>query len=234
MRFTRVVRLCVLHVLPSHGSMTRHALPSAGSRRCGSPDSQVIRRAPTPRRPSRRTSFPSLGGTTAAPSCSSPTAPGAGPRIIPELVSRAPAGLCRWRRRGLPSSRGTLMIIRPVLRPRRDRTGPLGPRVDLPDRAPAPDNNEGSPRGLISGLNRTAFDLAVYASRGQLPARHARLASGRWPSFAGRDWLPTGFRRKVSSVRCPPLPSFLAQCQTRPRRVLQRKGLENLLPPMLT
>ena len=36
---------------------------------------------------------------------------------------------------------------------------------ELPGAAPASDNNEGSPRGLISGLNRTAFDLAVYASQ---------------------------------------------------------------------
>lgn len=119
---------------------------------------------------------------------------GHGRWIILELVSRVLRPAFRWRRWGLPSSRATLMIIRPVLRPRRDRTGPLGPGVDLSDMAPAFDNDEDSPRELISGLNRTAFDLAVYASRGQLPARHARLASGRWPSFAGRDWLPAGFR----------------------------------------
>ncbi len=37
-------------------------------------------------------------------------------------------------------------------------------KSELPGAAPAWDNDEGSPREKISGLNRTAFDLAVYAS----------------------------------------------------------------------
>ena len=62
-------------------------------------------------------------------------------------VKRAlhPASLERRRRR-LPSSRGTLMIIRPVLRPRRDRAGSWGPGVSLPDAAPAADHGEDSTR----------------------------------------------------------------------------------------
>jgi len=46
--------------------MTRHPLPSTGSPGVGSPASAVLRRAPSPGRPSRRTSFPSLGGTARA------------------------------------------------------------------------------------------------------------------------------------------------------------------------
>ena len=46
----------------------------------------------------------------------------------------------------------------------------------------------------ISGLNRTASGLTVYASQGGLPLHHARLASGCWPSFAGRD----SFTRRVA------------------------------------
>ena len=38
-----------------------------------------------------------------------------------ELVSRCSGRPSRWRRQGLPSSRGTLLIIRHVLRPRSDR-----------------------------------------------------------------------------------------------------------------
>ena len=38
-----------------------------------------------------------------------------------ELVSRSSNRQSRWRRQGLPSSRGTLLIIRHVLRPRRDQ-----------------------------------------------------------------------------------------------------------------
>jgi hypothetical protein len=50
------------------------------------------------------------------------------------------------------------------------------------------------PREVISGLNRTALALAVYASPGGLPAQDARRASGCWPSSTGWDWLPTGFQ----------------------------------------
>jgi len=34
----------------------------------------------------------------------------------------------------------------------------------MPGTAPASDHDEGSRRVVISGLNHTAFDLAVYAS----------------------------------------------------------------------
>ena len=39
----------------------------------------------------------------------------------------------------------------------------------------------------ISGLNGTARSLAVYASQGELPHRHARLASGWLASLSWRD-----------------------------------------------
>ena len=52
---------------------------------------------------------------------------------------------------------------------------------------------------IISGLNHTARSLAVYASQGELPHRHARLASGWLASLSGRElvtrWVPMkGFR----------------------------------------
>jgi hypothetical protein len=57
---------------------------------------------------------------------------------------------------------------------------------------------------FISGLNRTARSLAVYASQRRLLGRHARLASGRWPSSAGRGSMPRrvpsrGFRDTIAS-----------------------------------
>ena len=79
----------------------------------------------------------------------------------------------------------------------------------LPGAAPATDNDEGSPRVLISGLNRTAFDLAVYASQGWSPTRHARLASGCWSSSTGRDWLPAGFHLKGFKLRLSSSPELL-------------------------
>jgi len=42
-------------------------------------------------------------------------------------------------------------------------------------------------RSRISGLNHTARSLAVYASQGGSPHRHARLASGWLASLSGRD-----------------------------------------------
>src|SRR5215472_8489589 len=52
---------------------------------------------------------------------------------------------------------------------------------------------------IISGLNHTARSLAVYASQGELPHHHARLASGWLAGLSGRElvtrWVPTkGFR----------------------------------------
>ena len=78
---------------------------------------------------------------------------------------------------------------------------------ELPGAAPATDHDEGSPRVVISGLNRTAFDLAVYASQGWSPTHHARLASGCWSGSTGRDWLPAGFHLKGFK-----LPTILLVC----------------------
>ena len=67
---------------------------------------------------------------------------------------------------------------------------------------------------MISGLNRTAFDLAVYASQGWSPTHHARLASGCWSGSTGRDWLPAGFHLKGFKLPTIPLSrAFFAQCQ---------------------
>ena len=63
-----------------------------------------------------------------------------------------------------------------------------------------------------SGLNHTAWALAIYASQCPSPGHHARLASGCRASSTGRDWLPARFHRKVLEFRpmssCPPFPSF--------------------------
>ena len=82
---------------------------------------------------------------------------------------------------------------------------------ELPGAAPASDKDEGSPRVLISGLNRTAFDLAVYASQGWSPTHHARLASGCWSGSTGRDWLPAGFHLKGFKLRLSSSPELLAR-----------------------
>ena len=70
---------------------------------------------------------------------------------------------------------------------------------ELPDTAPACVHDEGSRRLVLSGLNHTTFDLAVYASQDGSPHRHARLASGCWSSFARRDSYPRGFSERFQS-----------------------------------
>ena len=69
----------------------------------------------------------------------------------------------------------------------------------LPDTAPACVHDEGSRRLVLSGLNHTTFDLAVYASQDGSPHHLARLASGCWSSFARRDSYPQGFSERFQS-----------------------------------
>jgi len=86
---------------------------------------------------------------------------------------------------------------------------------ELPGAAPATDHGESSTRVVISGLNRTAFDLAVYVSQGWSPIHHARLASGCWSGSTGRDWLPAGFHLKGFKLPTILLSrAFLARGQT--------------------
>jgi hypothetical protein len=167
-----------------------------GVPRDGSPASSVIQSTPTSCRPSRVTSFPSLRGTAAAPWVSFPQTQGA---------TTAGQGLLT----GLPHT-GFIGGD--------DRTSqvPGGPRYEralffdpggifalgryrasmLPS---AFTTASASAISIISGLNHTARSLAVYASQGELPHHHARLASGWLASLSGRElatrWVPTkGFR----------------------------------------
>jgi hypothetical protein len=76
---------------------------------------------------------------------------------------------------------------------------PCGTKCDAPDAARACVQDEGSRRLVISGLNHTTFGLAVYASQGGSPHRHARLASGCWPGFTRRDSYPQGSNERFLS-----------------------------------
>ena len=146
---------------------------------------------------------------------SSPPAPDAEPWINLELVGGISSRLSRWKRQGLPSSRRNPCDHSPYSSDPGVTRQAEWAMSKLPGAAPATDHDEGSPRVVISGLNRTAFDLAVYASQGWSPAHHARLASGCWPGSTGRDWLPAGFHLKgFTASNYPPFPSFLARGQT--------------------
>ena len=118
----------------------------------------------------------------------------------------AGVGLAEGRRRsgGVPSSWGTLLCLRPVLRPRRDRRcAGLSGRRHGPTRI---GNDEGSPREVISGLNHTASALAVYASPGGSPHRtqDSLLAAGQaLPGGIRTRRVPTKGFRNVSYITSP-------------------------------
>ncbi len=70
-------------------------------------------------------------------------------------------------------------------------------RVDTAFRLP---NDVGARQYYLSRLNHAACTLPVYASQRGSLRHHATLDAGWWPTFAGRDWVPAGLRRKVSEI----------------------------------
>src|SRR5262249_8093978 len=75
-----------------------------------------------------------------------PDGPGHGAVDRPGVGQPGLRPASRWRRQGLPSSRGALMIVRHVLRPRWDQARGWDQVSLMPDAAPASDKDEGSPR----------------------------------------------------------------------------------------
>ena len=162
-----------------------------------------------------------------------PPAPDAEPWINRELVGGISSRLARWKRQGLPSSRRNPCDHSPYSSDPGVTRQAEWTMSELPGAAPATDNDEGSPRVLISGLNRTAFDLAVYASQGWSPTRHARLASGCWSGSTGRDWLPAGFHLKGFKLRLSSSPELLASFSARCRFIFSGKN-DELTPDFLS
>jgi hypothetical protein len=158
-------------------------------------------------RPSRRTSLPSFGGTSAftrsfrssADECAAEAwswSPGGSGRDCAEETTGSPKFLgnphCR-----LPCSvdAGRTAGTRPV------QCSSVAPGIRTA-KAPA--------KGL-STLNSMAFGLAVYASPRELPRFDARLASSRWSDATGRAFHPQGSNERFQSVSLtshPPSPSF--------------------------
>ena len=184
-------------MFPSHGSTVWRPLPSPGSGRWPFPRFAGTRGRSDARSPLARRSVAFASRYHGVRLCSS---------LLPARrrleawgfrVWQPRANRCPWRRPGLPGSWGTLVSLCRVLRPRQDRTHQA---AAVCRRGPRYVHDEGSCDTYLSRLNGTAGGLAVYASPGRLPGRDARLASGGWPSATGRDWLPAGFRRKVSPM----------------------------------
>jgi hypothetical protein len=74
---------------------------------------------------------------------------------------------------------------------------------------------------LISGLNHTARTLAVYASQGGLLHRHARLASGGWPTLPGGTGYPSGPNERFQVIPS----SFPRLCLAHPFQSIEITGL---------
>jgi hypothetical protein len=70
-------------------------------------------------------------------------------------------------------------------------------------------------RVLISRLNHTASIPAAYASSSTLPYSHARLASGCWLGFTGREFNPLDSDERFLSNCCglPPFPGLACRDQ---------------------
>ena len=72
---------------------------------------------------------------------------------------------------------------------------------ELPGAAPATDHDEGSPRVLISGLNHTAFDLAVYASQWKSPTTAQDSLPTAGPALPDGVGYPQGFDERFHILR---------------------------------
>src|SRR6476660_8666000 len=66
----------------------------------------------------------------------------------------------------------------------------------MPGMAPASENDEGSPRMVISRLNHTAFDLAVYASQGPSPVTTQDSLPAADPALPGGIGYPQGSSKR--------------------------------------
>ncbi len=179
-------------MFPAYGSMTRRP---ASLHRVLTGRVPLLRwyyqGATTPCRSSRRTSFPSFGGTAdgrlrfrshrrqATNTCDAGLIGHPGRPPIPGV---------RAETTGPPTFLGNpdcayALLFDPG---RTDHTRPfsvrrLGPRSD---------HDEGSCGNCLSRLYHTAWALAVYASQDGSLHHHARLASGCRPSSTGRAWYP--------------------------------------------
>jgi hypothetical protein len=174
--------------------MSRRALRSTGSLRLGSPDSSLLRRAPTPRHPSRRASLPSLGGTAA---------------IQRPEVARSP--------KFLGNPRHTCPGSPTPAEPRELASGTSPYVALLRHRLPGPWTRRlpATPYFGVQfrGLHARCLRFVVTVAR--LPLYdHARLASG-WGLSLGRTGVqPAGSLQSVSAIDgltwLPPLRGFLA------------------------
>ena len=206
--------------------MTRPPLPSTESLRVGSPASQVLLTAPTSRRPSRLTSFPSLGGTSASSVHSLP--------LAARRSSLGPGGLChpappmrRVSLRGgdwISQVPGNPLVYVPCsLTPACFCARSLR-RFGIAFRSV---KSVGLRQDCLFGAQSHGPHTRCLRFAATVSRVHARLASGWRPTLAGRDWLPAGFKRTPDPVFDYGIGSLL--CQASPGALtgdIRTRGLQ--------
>jgi hypothetical protein len=105
------------------------------------------------------------------------------------LPSRSSSRNCQ----DLPSSRGTLVTIRPVLRPRRDRIRGMGPRSQRIRHGPRLEAQRGLSTFVNFGAQSHGFWSGCLRFAEMVAHRHARLASGCWSPLDRTGFEPAGF-----------------------------------------
>jgi len=186
--------------------MTRHPPSLHGVPRRDSPASSVLLRCYDALSPSRRTSFPSLGGTAMAPDVSLPQGTDALTWRPGLLFSRSPPGTGSRRSQGSPRFLGEPPCVHALgCYP----GGPPTPSHPAPEILPSVHSKTSAPRCSLSRLITTACTLAVYASwRGLLlPPRKTRF---RWVASPCRvGFGPTGSTMKSFGFCLLQFPSSL-------------------------
>ncbi len=188
---------------PRLSLLTDASLSSTGSSRASSPASSVLSKRYDALPPSRRTSFPSLGGTSVALvgfapiRTSEPLGPGVGNPV-------SPAGSSPRSEQGSPKFLGNPNCPFAHI-PIRRRQDCLHQTIQCSSVALGHRKAKAPTKGL-SALNSMAFGLAVYASQCGLPQHHARLASSCWSGSTGRAFHPQGSVERFQSCRLHLIP----------------------------
>jgi hypothetical protein len=156
-------------------------------------------------RPSRRTSFPSFGGTSVAlvlfapRRTSTPPRPGVGHPV-------SPAGMVRGNDRISQVPGEPQLSVCTCSKP--TPAGLLAPDQYSAAAWPLVIERQRLPRLGLSTLNSMASGLAVYASPGSLPHHDARLASSCWSGSTERAFHPQGSDERFQGCFLTFLSSF--------------------------
>ena len=211
---------CTRHVSLQRSFET--ASPSLrGVLRSSSPASTLLWDAPTPCRPSRRTSLPSFGDTIV----SSPVRPHQLGTVAVDQPGVGKPGLQAGSHDGdgrvsqvpeRPSCPCALFLDPGRTEVRQAIAAPRhGPRLCQQRWLPRAEDFGARSHGIGTRCLRFAMEVARH---------HARLASGCWPSFAGRDSLTRGVAMKGFRVQSLPPFSSLPDAMTPdfPRKLIHR------------